>query len=268
MAKPPAGSSLLFGALADSGRIKQRKNDSYRMVLDGVDEIDWFTDRTDRGEGTWKPQKLLRKWDKYFATSEPNAQATVEVGEEQQMTTFEMLKPKIKSGKMMFNIKPISDSGRDKLTGLQDIELKDISLFIDSATPGRPSCFPDCISADLRGLDMSEQRFVGEFDQADFSPKGATRTNLTGAIMPGADLTNAKLNGAKLNYANLNSANLTDAHLNGADLTGANLWKANLLEVKYDSTTTWPAPQYWNDTTCPDGTMTWEPGNATCKFKV
>ena len=33
LAKPPAGSSLLFGALADSGRIKERKNGSYRMVL-------------------------------------------------------------------------------------------------------------------------------------------------------------------------------------------------------------------------------------------
>ena len=48
VAKPPAGSSLLFGALADSGQIKQRKNGSYRMVLKGVDEIDWFTDRPDR----------------------------------------------------------------------------------------------------------------------------------------------------------------------------------------------------------------------------
>ena len=75
MAKPPAGSSLLFGTLADSGQIKQRKNGSYRMVLKGVDEIDWFTDRPQRAEGTWKPQKLLRKWDKYFASSEPNAQA-------------------------------------------------------------------------------------------------------------------------------------------------------------------------------------------------
>ena len=63
MAKPPAGSSLLFGALADSGKIQQRKNGTYRMVLKGVDEIDWFTDRPNRVEGTWKPQKLLRKWD-------------------------------------------------------------------------------------------------------------------------------------------------------------------------------------------------------------
>ena len=40
MAKPPAGSSLLFGALADPGQIKQRKNGNYRMVLKGIDEID------------------------------------------------------------------------------------------------------------------------------------------------------------------------------------------------------------------------------------
>ena len=56
MSKPPAGSSLLFGALADSGRIKQRKNGSYRMVLKGIDENDWFTDRKEvcNGEGIGK----------------------------------------------------------------------------------------------------------------------------------------------------------------------------------------------------------------------
>jgi len=55
MAKSPAGASLLFGALADSGRIRQRKNGSYRMILKGVDQINWFTDRPERVEGTWKP---------------------------------------------------------------------------------------------------------------------------------------------------------------------------------------------------------------------
>ena len=52
MTKPPAGASLLFGALADSEQIKQRKNGSYRMVLEGVDEIDWFTDRPEHDVGT------------------------------------------------------------------------------------------------------------------------------------------------------------------------------------------------------------------------
>ena len=58
MAKPPAGSSLLFGALADSGGIKQRKNGNYRMVLKGIDEIDWFTDRKEvcNGEGIGKEE--------------------------------------------------------------------------------------------------------------------------------------------------------------------------------------------------------------------
>ena len=228
MAKPPAGSSLLFGALADSGRIKERKNGSYRMVLKGVDEIDWFTDRPDRVEGTWKPGKLLRKWDKYFASSEPNAQVTVEVGEQRELFAFEMFKPKIKNGKMMFNIKPISDSGEDKLTGLQGKDMTDISLFIDDATPGVPSCFPNCYGADLRGLDMSGQRLVTNFAQADFSPKGTTKTNLSGAIMPGANLIDANLNGADLTDANLYAADLTSADLNGA---------------------------IWGNTTCPDGSL-------------
>ena len=58
MAKPPVGASLLFGALADSGQIKQRKNGTYRMVLEGVDEIDWFTDRKEvcNGEGIGKEE--------------------------------------------------------------------------------------------------------------------------------------------------------------------------------------------------------------------
>ena len=53
MAKPPAGSSLLFGTLAPSACLKQRKNGSCRMGLDGADGIDWFTDRKEvcNGEG-------------------------------------------------------------------------------------------------------------------------------------------------------------------------------------------------------------------------
>jgi len=67
MAKPPAGSSLLFGALADSGQIKRCKNRNYRMVLDGVDEIDWFTDRPDRVAGEWSPKRLVKEWDVLFS---------------------------------------------------------------------------------------------------------------------------------------------------------------------------------------------------------
>ena len=104
------------------------------MVLKGVDEIDWFTDRPYREEGIWKPQKLLRKWDKYFATSEPNAQATVEVDKQRDLFTFEMFKPKLKSRKMIFNIKPLSESLEDKIAGIAGKPIDSISLFIDNAS--------------------------------------------------------------------------------------------------------------------------------------
>ena len=67
VAKPPAGSSVLLGSLGDSGRIKQRKNGRYRMVLKGVDKIDWFTNRQARVAGEWSPKKLVKKWDVLFS---------------------------------------------------------------------------------------------------------------------------------------------------------------------------------------------------------
>ena len=143
MAKVPSGVSLLFGALADSGRIKQRKNGSYRMILKGLDEIDWFTDRPYREEGTWKPKKLIRKWDSLFETgwgSEPNAQCSFKVGDERDLITFEMFKPKWSNKKkqMIFKIdaQVINDREADALTGLKGKQLNDISLFIDDAISG------------------------------------------------------------------------------------------------------------------------------------
>ena len=45
------------------------------MVLKGVDDIDWFTDRPDRVAGEWSPKKLVNEWDVLFSDGvEPNAQ--------------------------------------------------------------------------------------------------------------------------------------------------------------------------------------------------
>ena len=105
MAQPPAGSSLLFGALADSARIKQRKNGSYRMVLKGIDDIDWFTDRPDRVAGEWSPKKLLKEWDVLFSDGAPNAQATFEMGSKRKLVTFEMFKPKLGNSNQTLSFK-------------------------------------------------------------------------------------------------------------------------------------------------------------------
>ena len=255
MTKPPAGASLLFGVLADSGKIKQRKNGKFTMVLEGVDEIDWFTDHPERVEGTWKPQKLLRKWDRYFASSEPNAQVTVEVGEQRELFTFEMFPSQpYKSGKMTFNIKPLSDSGEDKLTGLQDMELSDISLFIDDGTSlsNLPACFPNCAGADLHGTNLTGANltnvdlFEANLTRADLtnvtlSGESDTGRQLTSANLTDADLTDANLPFANMTRANLTEANLTGAKLHqayffGANLTGANLTQAVLTTADFDHT--------------------------------
>ena len=136
MAQPPTGSSLLFGALADFGRIKQGKHGGYRMVLKGIDEIDWFTDRPDRVAGKWSPKKLVKKWDRLLGDVEPNAQATFKVGSNRELLTFEMFKPKLSDSnqKLSFKIRGIGKKNKDLLTGLKNKRLSDASLFIDDGT--------------------------------------------------------------------------------------------------------------------------------------
>ncbi len=191
MAKPPAGSSLLFGALADSGRIKQRKNGSYRMVLDGVDEIDWFTDRPDRVEGTWKPQKLISQWESFFETSEPNAQASFKVGKERELITFEMFKPKFnnKEQRLSFKIDAgiINNRESNFVTGLKGKALDEVTLFIDDASDDAGTY------CDLSEIDLSEADLSGH-------------DTWTGVDLSGADLSRTLLNEARLNYADLTDA--------------------------------------------------------------
>ena len=215
------------------------------MVLKGVDEIDWFTDRPDRVEGIWKPQKLLRKWDKYYASSEPNAQVTFDVGEQRKLFAFEMYKPKIKSGKMVFNIKTISASAIDKFNDFVGKGMEKVSVFIDGAAAdsGLPSCFPDCHKAQLSGINLSKKKLFTDFSSADLS-----YSYLTGADLTRVDLTRADLSGAYLTDAYLNDANLREADLNGANLFKANLFKANLFGANLTGVV-------WGDTFCPNGTL-------------
>ena len=268
MAKPPAGSSLLFGALADSGRIKQRKNGSYRMVLKGVDEIDWFTDRPDRVEGTWKPQKLISQWESFFETSEPNAQASFKVGEERELITFEMFKPKFNNKKQRLSFKIdagiINDRESDLVTGLKGKALDEVTLFIDDALvdDGLYSCdltIAGLSDAYLEDANLTDANLTdARLDGAYLNYANLTRAELSDAYLKNATLTNANLNYANLTRAELSDADLTranlsyallkDAYLFGANLTGANLTYATLNGADLTNA-------IWGNTICPDGTL-------------
>ena len=247
------------------------------MVLDGVDEIDWFTDRPNRVDGTWKPQKLLRQWDNYFATSEPNAQAGFKADEEQEMVTFEMFKPKIKSGKIMFSIKPISDLGEDKLTGHKNMEMSDISLFIDDAILGdftvedgqtwKGNVIGNVIG-DVTGNVVGDVQ--GNVSGRVIKSLGDATCSLNSEFGQGqVDLSNSlmirvKLRGADMKGANFEFVNFTGSDLSGANFKNANLAFANLSDIEFEGAIFDGAIFY--NTTCPDGTNSNDSGNASCGF--
>ena len=250
MATPPAGSSLLFGALADFGSIKQRKNGTYRMVLKGIDEIDWFTDRPDRVAGEWSPKKLVRKWDGLFRGVEPNAQATFEVGSKRKLLTFEMFKPQLSDSNqtLSFKVRGISQKSKDLLTGLRNKRISDPSLFIDDGAYYNESWVENLVSAMLvnppwaNGWDLSGVILSG----ANLGGANLYGANLNGADISWAGLVGANLNGANLSDASLNDTDLTTANLTAANLTGADLTNSLLGGVTTDFAT-------WSNTTCPDG---------------
>lgn len=97
-------------------------------------------------------------------------------------------------------------------------------------------------------------------------------SNLTNAVFMGANLTSANLSNSNLKSSNFSGANLSSANLSGsnlsgatftnANLTGANLTSANLKGAAGLKTATLTSV-VWNNTTCPDGTLSNKDGG-TC----
>ena len=218
------------------------------MVLKGVDEINWFTVRPDRVEGTWKTQKLLRQWDKLFTDSQPNAQATFEMGSKRKLVTFEMFKPKLSDSNqtLSFKVRGIGEKNNNLLTGLKNKQLSDASLFIDESPL---QCLPNC-----EGADLIDALLIGaKLDGADLSDANLTYAVLKSATMADVNLTNANLTnaflfGTFLYGANLSGADLSEANLIGATMADANLTGANLNGAYLNGA-------YFSNTICPDGSM-------------
>ena len=222
------------------------------MVLEGVDSIDWFTDRPDRVAGEWSPKKLVKKWDGLFGGDEPNAQATFEMGSKRKLVAFEMFKPKLSDSNqtLSFKVRGIGKKNKDLLTGLRNEQLSDASLFIDGTLPidgSLPTCLPNCDYMYMSNADLSNQ---------DLASANLTGTNLIQANLSNANLNDAILSSANLNDAILASANLTEADLSNANLSGANLTEAGLKGADLSNADLTGANlnfTTWGNTTCPNG---------------
>jgi uncharacterized protein YjbI with pentapeptide repeats len=236
----PGGASLLFGAIAKTGRVTHLDSGQfYRISIGGARSFQFFTDRPDRLAGSWSKSKLCRNWDQLYGTVEPNAQLSYADQGQRRLISFEMYKPRIskRTGEFTFKIQPIDRSGRDFITGLPSRDIHDLSLFIDDGV-WSPSWYPNGAglqlpSADLEGAYLAGANLTGanlayaDLEDADLEDSNLQDAFLYSANLVGADLTGANLEDADLQDADLNGANLEGANLQGVLFSGANLLGAN-----------------------------------------
>ena len=60
MAKPPFDAPVLFDAQSESSTIKQRKNGSYKLVMEDVERVHGETDDAEAEEGYYSAKKYAK----------------------------------------------------------------------------------------------------------------------------------------------------------------------------------------------------------------
>ena len=77
MAKPPSDAPVLFDVQGDSSTIKQRKDSSYKLVVEGVEKVHWKTKGDDVEEGYRNAASYVKDFEKYYSSdSEVDAYET------------------------------------------------------------------------------------------------------------------------------------------------------------------------------------------------
>ena len=96
MANPSTTGLIHFGTNAGKGNIRQGKANDYKIALNNVNSIDWFTDATTSEHGSWKPKKFINYWNDQFGSKKLISQANFEENGKQHSIAFQLSKPKAK----------------------------------------------------------------------------------------------------------------------------------------------------------------------------
>ena len=288
MSQTPYGASLLFGAQSAKA-VFDADSDSGgnpKLTLEDVKRVAWFTDRPYRETGSWKPQRLVREWKTLFGSTEPNAIAGFSVGDIRSMVAFEMFKPRWnnKSNDLSFRLEPLDGRQKDAITGLDKIQLSDISLFIDDTVSNQPPWYPNgqnmnFTGVDFSGMDLSSASMENSIltntnlqntnlyeanlfatygtgiagSNASFENAVLWTANLSNSDFSGSNFMNANAQGVGFNSSNLSSTNFQKAILRQANFINANLTGANFTGASISGAQFYGAT--WGNTTCTDGTV-------------
>ena len=240
MTKPPSDAPVLFDVECESSTIKQRKDGSYKLVMEDVERVHWETDEAEAEDGYYNAKKYAKNYDKYYGEdAEVSAYETFSLADgskEKCKFTITDVKYKKKSNKLVYDITPKNKKQADKITGIESETQTESAVYSTERTRWRPHWMPDGRGRDLFGADLS----------------GAELRN---AALEGADLSAADLSNANLRQARLRDADLIDADLSGAVLTFADLRYADLSGALHLNRTLDADQARWFRTTCPDGSM-------------
>ena len=140
MAKPPSDAPVLFDVECDSSTIKQRKDGSYKLVMEDVERVHWETDdtygdpddpeesdvldeTTDAEEGYYSAEKYAKNYDNYYGKdAEVNAYETFTLADgskEKCKFTITDAKYNEESNKLVYDITPKNNKQADKITGIE-----------------------------------------------------------------------------------------------------------------------------------------------------
>ena len=185
MAKPPSDAPVLFDVECDSSTIKQRKDGSYKLVMEGVERVHWETDDAEADDGYYNAKKYAKSYDNYYgedaAVSAYEIFTLIDGAKEKEKCQFTITDVKYnqKLNKLVYDITPKNKKQADKITGIESETQTESAVYSTERTRWRPDWMPNgrgrnLFGADLRGADL-------------------TRANLTGADLFRPDLLRADL---------------------------------------------------------------------------
>lgn len=233
VAKPPFDAPVLFDVQSESSTIKQGKDGSYKLVLEGVEKVHWETDDTEAEEAYYSAKKYAKNYGNYYGKdAEVNAYETFTLADGSKKKckfTITDVKYNQKSNKLVYDIEPANKKQADKITGIESETQTESAVYSTERTRWRPDWMPNGFKRDLTGADLTDA------DLRDADLRGAVLTDavLTDADLRDADLTRAVLTDAVLtNPSKLGrAADLRDAELVRADLTGVKAKFVNLRDA-------------------------------------
>ena len=164
MAKPPSDAPVLFDVKCDSSTIKQRKNGSYKLVMEDVERVHWETGDGEAEDGYYNAKKYAKNFDMYYGKdAEVNAYETFTLADgskEKCKFTITNVKYNQKSNKLVYDITPKNKRQADKITGIESETQTESAVY--STEPTRDDFNNNLISLPEPIInDFYELRLIG-----------------------------------------------------------------------------------------------------------